>query len=214
MDLLLLPPRFCAGFLGDFFPCWVPRLSLWLFPVSFSPCWVYLPCVLRLLLLLALLGYVPAFFCFTSFVTRSNLSSFSTGSSLQAESLLSVFSCIVLMVSLLVRYSWCPFSSVPISLLPSLSCVGYPLLRRVFLEVSLPLLVAGWLSRLHLFCFYSSFLRLSPLQGFPSSFLFPLLFLLFSFHPVAVLLSILLLFSFPFHLIYCAFFHFIGARLW
>ena len=100
------------------------------------------------------------------------------------------FRAFILMVSLLVRFSWCPFSSVPISLLPSLSCVGYPLLRRVFLEVYLPLLVASWLSRLRLFCFYSSFLRLCPLRGFPSYFLFPLLFLLFSFRPVAVRLSI------------------------
>ena len=86
-----------------------------------------------------------------------------------------------LMVSLLVRFSWCSFPSVPISLLPSLHCVGSPLLRRAFFEVSLPLLVAGWHSRLRLFCFYSSFLRLSPLRGFPNSFLLQLLFSLVLF---------------------------------
>ena len=73
------------------------------------------------------------------------------------------------------------FSSVPLSLLPSLRCVGSPLLRRVFLEVSLPLLVAGWRSRLRLFCFSSSFLRLSPLRGFLSYFLLQLSFSLVLF---------------------------------
>ena len=85
------------------------------------------------------------------------------------------------MVSLLVHFSCCPFSSVPISLLPSLRCVGSPLLRRVFLGVSLPLLVVGWHSRLRLFCLSSSFLWLSPLQGFPSSFLLQLSFSLVLF---------------------------------
>ena len=61
----------------------------------FYACWDSLPCVLRLLLFLASLGYVPAFFWFPSFVTRSNLSTFATGSSLRAEYPLSVVSCLL-----------------------------------------------------------------------------------------------------------------------
>ena len=48
-----------------------------------------------MLLFLASLGYVLAFFWFPSFVTRSNLSSFVTGSSIRAESPLSVVSCLL-----------------------------------------------------------------------------------------------------------------------
>ena len=87
---------FCHGasFLGGFSYCRVGSLSLWLFPVRylFRPCWVSLPCILRFL---ASFGYVLAFFLFTSFVTRSNLSSFATGSSLRAESPLSVVACLL-----------------------------------------------------------------------------------------------------------------------
>ena len=140
-----------------------------------------------MLLFLASHGYVPAFFWFPSFVSRSNLSSFATGSSLRAESPLSVVRVFFLMGSLLVCLSWCPFSYVSISLLPSSRCVGSPLLRQVFLEVSLPPFFAGWHSRLRLLCFYIlisaslspsgfSVLLSSPVGGF----------LLFSFHTVAV----------------------------
>ena len=71
---------------------------------------------------------------FPSFVTRSNLSSFATGSSLRAESRLSGFSCILspgvtscplLLVSFLVCSDFSPYFS---------QCVGYHLLRRVFLR--------------------------------------------------------------------------------
>ena len=129
-----------------------------------------------MLLFFASLGYVPVFFCFPSFVTRSNLSSFATGSSLRAESPLSVVSCILshgfascplLLVSFLICSDFSPsFSSL---------CLGGSSLRFLF-----PL-VAGWHSRLHLFCLSSSFLRLSPLRGFPSSFLLQLLFSLVLF---------------------------------
>ena len=71
---------------------------------------------------------------------------------------------------------WYPFSSVQFS--PSLGCVGSPLLRRVFLGVSLPLFVAGWRfpSVLVLFLFL-----LSPVGGFPSSILLRLPFSLVLF---------------------------------
>ena len=129
-----------------------------------------------MLLFLAFLGYVHEFFCFPSFVIRSNLSSFATGSSLRAESPLSVVSCLLShsfasCLLLLVSFLFCSGS-----LIPSLRCVGSPLLSRVFLAVSLPLLVASWHSRLRLFFFSSSFLRLSPLRAFPSSFLLQLSF--------------------------------------
>ena len=82
------------SFLGGFSAYRVASLSLWLFPVRFLhlSCWGSLLCVLRVLLFLASIGYVPAFFWFPSFVTRSNLSSFATGSSLRTESPLSVVS--------------------------------------------------------------------------------------------------------------------------
>ena len=83
------------AFLGVFSTYRVPSLSLWLFPVRFSVCWDSLPCILRMLLFLASLEYVPAFFWFPSFVTRLNLSSFATGSSPRAESPLSVVSCLL-----------------------------------------------------------------------------------------------------------------------
>ena len=126
-------------------------------------------------------------------MTRSNLGSFATGSSLRAESPLSVVRAFFLRGSLLVCFSWYPFSSVPISLLPSSRGVGSPLLRQVFLEVSLPPFFADWHSRLCLLCFYFlvsaalsssvfSLLLSSPVGGF----------LLFSFHTVAVRLYIFL----------------------
>ena len=110
------------------------------------------------------------------------------------------------MVSLLVRFSWCPFSSLPISLLPSLRCVGSPLLRQVFLGVSLRLLVAGWLPVCACFvslpCFCGSLL----FGVFPAPF--------FSVVVFSCSISIQLLLAYKFPLIYCAFFHFVGARLW
>ena len=149
-----------------------------------------------MLLFLASHGYVPAFFWFPSFVTRSNLSSFATGSSLQAESPLSVVRAFFLIGSLLVCFSWCPFLYVPISLLPSSRCVGSPLLRQVFLDVSLPPFFAGWHSRLRLWCLYFlvsaalspsgfSLLLSSPVGGFslvlfPYSSCSPINFLLFT----------------------------------
>ena len=86
-----------ASFLGGFSSYRVGSLSLWLFPVRYllRSCWGYLPCVLRVLLFLASFGYVLVFFLFTSFVTRLNLSSFATRSSLRAESPLSVVACLI-----------------------------------------------------------------------------------------------------------------------
>ena len=137
---------------------------------------------------------------------RSNLSSFAMGSSLRAESRLSgffvhsfpwfrflstslgVFSRLLRFLSLL--FSVCRLLSAsegfPCSFYTSLSCrLAFPSMLGLFLFL---------------------FLRLSlSSSGFPSSFLFPLLFLLFSFHPVAVHLFVL------FNLI--CFISFIGARL-
>ena len=163
-------------FIRIFFTCWVPYLSLWLVPGSFL-CLLGFPCVLRMLLFLASHGYVPTFFWFPSFVTRLNLSSFATGSSLRAEPPLSGVHAFFIRGSLLVCFSSYPFSYVPISLLPSSCCVGSPLLRQVFLEVSLPPFFAGWHSRLRLLCFYFlvsaalspsgfSLLLSSPVGGF------------------------------------------------
>ena len=176
--LLLLPPRSCAAF---------HRVFLYLlgslpFPSGFLRLLGFPSVRPRMLFFLASHGYVPAFFWFPSFVTRSNLSSSATGSSLRAESPLSVVRAFFLMGSLLVCFSWCPFSYVPISLLPSSLCVGSPLLRQVFLEVSLPPFFAGWLSRLRLWCFYFlvsaalspsgfSLLLASPVGGPPINFL-------------------------------------------
>ena len=163
-------------FIRIFFTCWVPYLSLWLVPGSFL-CLLGFPCVLRMLLFLASHGYVPTFFLFPSFVTRLNLGSFATGSSLRAEPPLSGVHAFFIRGSLLVCFSSYPFSYVPISLLPSSCCVGSPLLRQVFLEVSLPPFFAGWHSRLRLLCFYIlvsaalspsgfSLLLSSPVGGF------------------------------------------------
>ena len=112
------PPSVLCCFSEYFLTCWVPYLSLWLFPVSLSACWVSLPCVLRMILFLTSHGYVPAFFWFPSFVTRSNLSSFATGSSLRAESPLSgvrafflslgFTSCLLLLVSFLICSAFSP----------------------------------------------------------------------------------------------------------
>ena len=79
----------CHGtlFLGGFSSSSVGSLSLWLLHCSLPP-----PLLLVSLRAssLASFGSVLAFFLFASFVTRSNLSSFATGSSLRAESPLSV----------------------------------------------------------------------------------------------------------------------------
>ena len=109
-------------FIGNFQPIGFLTFRFGSSLLVFSACWVSLPCVLRLLLFLASLGYVPAFFCFPSFVTLSNLSSFATGSSLRAESLLSVLSCLLshgfascppLLVSFLICFDFSPsFSSL------------------------------------------------------------------------------------------------------
>ena len=189
MDLLLFPPRSWAGFHRDFLYLLSSLTFAWALPYSFSPP-VGFP-------------FHASSACFSSW-PHSVLSLHSFISTPLWLGQISVpsrrgppygpslrcwwFHAFFLMVSLLVRFSWCPFSSVPISLLPSLRCVCSPLLRRVFLEVSLPLLVAGWHSRLCLFCFSSSFLWLSHLRGFPSSFFSSCRFLLFCFHTVAVCL--------------------------
>ena len=80
------------SFLGVSLPIALVRFRFGSSTVSYLLhfCWVSLPCILRILLFLASFGYVLAFFLFASFVTRSNLSSFATGSSLRAESPLSV----------------------------------------------------------------------------------------------------------------------------
>ena len=105
-------------------------------------------------------------------MTRSNLSSFATGSSLWAESPLSVVSCLlshgfgscpllfgilsllISLLSFLLFVVWVPLCSVGSSL-------------RFLCLSSLPVGV----SRLRLFCFSYFFLLLSPLGGFPSSLL-------------------------------------------
>ena len=125
-----------------------------------------------MLLFLASIGYVPAFFWFPSFVTRSNLSSFTTGSSLRAESPLSVVSCLFFH-----GFASCPILFVVLSLL-------FSFLSFLLLVVWVPLCFVGsslgfiylssllvGVSRLRLFCFSSSFLLLSPLGVFPTSFL-------------------------------------------
>ena len=186
--LLLLPPSVLCCFLwGISLPVRFFTFCFGSSLVVFSACWVSLPCVLRMLLFLASHGYVPTFFWFPSLVTRSNLSSFAMGSSLRAESPLSVVRAFFLRGSLLVCISWYPFSYVPISLLPSSRGVSSPLLRQVFPEVSLPPFFADWHSRLCCCVSTSSFMWLSPLQGFFLILSSPVGgFLLFSFHIVAV----------------------------
>ena len=157
MALLLLTPRSCAGFLGDCFPVGFLTFrfgsSLLVSPPVEFPFRVSSACSYSG----PRSGFSLHSSVFPSFVTRSNLSSFATGSSLRAESRLSGFSCILspgfascplLLVSFLVCSDFSPYFP---------RCVGYYLLRRVFLAVSILLLVAGWLSCLRLVCFYSSF---------------------------------------------------------
>ena len=103
------------------------------------------------------------------------------------------------LVSLLVHFSWCPFSSAPISLLLFSVCrllsasEGFPCSFYTSLSCRL-----AFPSTLGLFLFL--FLRLSlSSSGFSQLLLFPLLFLLFSFHPVAVHLSVLFNLMFYFH---------------
>ena len=182
--LFLLPCRSWRWLSWGVFYYRVASLLLWLFPVRFLhlSCWGSLPCVLCVLLFLASIGYVPAFFWFPSFVTRSNLSSFATGSSLRAESPLSV-------VSFLLSHGFasCPLLFGVLSLL-------FSFLSFLLLVVWVPLCFVGsslgflylsslpiGVSRLRLFCFSSSFLLLSPLGGFPSSFLLRLTFSLVLF---------------------------------
>ena len=174
------------AFLGGFSSYRVASLSLWLFPVRYLllSCWGSLPCVLRVLLFLASFRYVLAFFWFPSFVTRSNLSSFATGSSLRAESPLSVVSCL-----LSHGFGSCPLLFSILSLLNSLLSfllfvVWVPL---CFVGSSLGFLYPSSLpvgvSRLNLFCFSYSFLLLSPLGGFPSTLLLrlPIFLVLFPY---------------------------------
>ena len=169
------------------FSFWVPSLSLWLFPIGFSACCISLPCVLHLLLFWPSLGFLTTFFCF-SLLCDSVESQFLRDGVLPPgrvstvgvfvhsfpwfhflSSSLGVFSRLLRFLSLL--FSVCRLLSAsegfPGSFYTSLSCrLAFP-------------------STLGLFLFL--FLRLSlSSSGFPSSFLFPLLFLLFFFHPVAV----------------------------
>ena len=145
----------------------------------FSTCWVSLPCVLRMLLFLTSLRYVTAFFCFPSFVNRSNLSSFATGSSLRAEFPLSVVSCL-LSHSLascplfLVSFLFCSVFSHSFS-----SLCRFPSASSCFLRVfstSLRCRLA-FPSALVLFLFLVS-AALSSWRFFPSSFLLHLSFFL------------------------------------
>ena len=140
---------------------------------------------------------------FPSFVTRSNLSSFATGSSIRAESRLSGFCAFFPLVSLLVHFYWCPFSSAPISLLLFSVCrllsasEGFPCSFYTSLSCRL-----AFLSPLGLFLFLFLRLSLSPLRVFPAPF--------FSRCYFYCSLSILLLFTFLFYLIYCVLFHLLG----
>ena len=157
----------------------------------FSACWVSLPCVLHMLLLLASLGYVPAFFCFPSFVTQSNLSSFATGSSLRAESPLSVVSCLL----------FHSFASCPLLLLSFLFCSGFShsfssLCRFPSASSGLPC-GSLYLSSLPVgIPFGACFICLLRFCGFllfgvfPAPFFSSCQFLLFYYHTVAVRLSV------------------------
>ena len=172
--LFLLPCQSWRWLSWGVFYYRVTSLSLWLFPVRFLhlSCWGSLPYVLRVLLFFVSIGYVPAFFWFPSFVTRSNLGSFATGSSLRAESPLSVVSFLLShgFASCLLLFS---VLSLLFSFLSFLLLVGW--VPLCFVGSSLTFLYLSSLpvdvSRLRLFCFSSSFLLLSPLGGFPSSFL-------------------------------------------
>ena len=157
MTILLLTPQSCAGFLGDSFSGWFPCLALWLFPVGFSACGISLPCVLRLLLFWLSLG-------FSHSILLCSLLYDSVESQLLRDGVLPpgrVSSVGIFIAS----FPWFPFLSPSLGvflvcsdLSPCFShCVGYYLLRRVFLAVYTLLFVGGWLSRLHFVCFYSSF---------------------------------------------------------
>ena len=143
MALLLLTSRSCAGFLGDCFPVGLLTFrfgsSLLVSPPVEFPFRVSSACSYSG----PRSGFSLHSSVFPSFVTRSNLSSFATGSSLRAESRLSGFSCILtpgftscplLLVSFLVCSGFSPYFS---------QCVGSYLLQWVFLAVSILLLVAG-----------------------------------------------------------------------
>ena len=128
------------------------------------------------------------FSVFSLLVPRSNLSSFATGSSLRAESLLSGFSYILSHGSLLVHFSYC-ISRLLRFLLPFLGVSVTVCFGGFFLAVSFLILVAGWLSRLRLFVSVPLSEALSLILGFSQLILFPLFFLVISSHPVTVHLS-------------------------
>ena len=184
-------------------------LSLWLFPVPYllRSCWGSPPCVLRVLLFLASVGFVLGFFWFPSFVTRSNLSSFATGSSLRAESPLSavsyllshgfgsckfVFGVLLLLIGilsfLLLFVVWAPLSFVGSSL-------GFLYLSSLLVGVS----VCAWFVSLIPFC-------CSLLLGvFPAHPLYGYRFLLFYSLTRFQL-------CYPFHLICVLSFLFVGGE--
>ena len=188
--LFLLPCRSWRWLSGGVFSAYrVASLSLWLFLVRFLylSCLGSLPCVLHMLFFLASFGYVPAFSWFPSFVTRSNLSSFTTGSSLRAKSPLSVVRSFFLMVSLLVRFSlvsflFCSVFSPSFSWLcgfPSASS-GLPWGFSTSLRCRLAFPVCACFVSLPPFC-------CSLLLGvFPAHFFSGCNFLLFYSHTVAV----------------------------
>ena len=174
--------------------CWVPSLSLRLLPFVFSSCWVSLLCVLPLPLFWPSLGFFATFFCF-SLLCASVESQFLRYGVLPPGRVSSVG---VFVHS----FPWCLFLSTSLGVF--LVCsdfspyfsqyVGYYLLRWVFLAVSILLLVAVWLSRLHLVCFCSSFWgSLSPLRVLPTP--------SFSRCCFYCPLSVLLLLTFLFYLI-------------
>ena len=139
-----------------------------------------------MLLFLASLSYVPAFFCFPSFVTRSNLSSFATGSSLRAESPLPVVLCILSH----------GFASCPLLLLYFLICSNFSpsfssLCRFPSASAGLPWGFSSspscrlaFLSTLVLFLFLVS-VALSS-SGFSQILSSPVVVFSFYFHTVAV----------------------------
>ena len=143
-------------------------LALALFVASSSP--VGFPCsVLLGLRFLASFDSVLALFLFASFMTRSNLGSFATGSSLQAECSLSVVASVCLVVWVL-----CPLVFGPIPLLVILLSFlllfveGVPIFCVVSF-LGFPYISPLWrfaFAHLRFFFFSYSLLLLCPLTGF------------------------------------------------
>ena len=194
------------AFLGDISAYRVPSLSLWLFPVRFLHLLGFPSVRPPHAPLLGLYRICPCVFL-VPLLRNSVESQFLRDGVLPMGRVSSVggFVPSFSWFRFLSASLWCPFSSVQFSLLPSLGCVGAPLLHRVFLGVSLPLFFVGWRfpSALVLFLLLVS----AALSSLGFSQLLSSLVAIFS---CSIPIQLQLAYKFP--LIYCAFFPFVGGE--